>query len=110
MVDRRLLFLIHKTPVVPLVSSLPLSLSFRLPSSSSVIYIYPRRAESWGPFALSFLLRVMEYDDGFLEVISGAVARKHIVEVCPSALAQDSTNLKRSPSGTLWSGVSLISG
>jgi len=42
--------------------------------------VHPRRAESWGAFASSFSLRVMEFDGDLVEIISGAVSRKHIVE------------------------------
>lgn len=71
--------------------------------------VHPRSVESRGAFAPSFSLRVMEFDGDLVEVISGAVARKHIVEVRPSTFPSGPKNSdKVTPSGTLWSEVSFF--
>ena len=52
----------------------------------------------------------MEIDGGSLvEIISGALSRKHTVEVRPSDCLYRSKDSEKSLLGNLWSGVSFIS-
>ena len=86
----------------PLVE--PFDLRFPLPFPRYLLFLVcslvPRgahstRAETYRPFALSFPSRVMDFDGDLVEILSGAVARKHIVEVRPPAFLYDPKNSEK---------------
>ena len=62
----------------------------------------------FGPILTVLSVRVMESEDALLELLSQAVARKHVVEVRPSTFRCGSTNSEKVTSGDLRSEACMI--